>query len=342
MTRLGIVGGGQLGRMTALAAANLGIDVGVLDPDEDAPAVRVAAFHVEGALDDPDAVRRLAERVDAVTFEWENVAPDALDGLPVPVHPGPAALRVTQDRLAEKRFVRAQGIGTADFEPVERDEGAIAAALERLGGRGVLKTRRLGYDGRGQARLPDLAPLAALEAVGPGELILEAWVPFDAELSVIGARGAEGTVCYDPGRNRHENGILRETVVPSGLPPALEGQAHHIAERLLVALDYRGVLGVEMFAVGDRLLVNELAPRVHNSGHWTDGGAVTSQFEQHVRAVMGLSLGSARRLADARMMNVLGDEIPEPSAHARTVIYGKREARPGRKMGHVTHLLPLS
>ena len=342
MTTVGILGGGQLGRMLAVAGASLGMDVGVLDPDPDAPAARVAAFNIAAAYDDAHAVRALAERCDVVTYEFENVDPAVLENLPVPVHPTVRALEVGQDRVDEKRFLRSLGIATASFEAVERDPEAIAAALARLGGSGILKTRRFGYDGKGQMHLPETSPLDALASVGGGALVLEGLVPFEAELSVVAVRGAHGTAIYDPARNVHEAGILRSSTVPSGLPKRVEREAQAITRRLMEALDYRGAIGVEFFATPDGLLVNEFAPRVHNSGHWTDGAALASQFENHMRAVAGLPLASTERLADARMENLIGTEA-HGEAHAKTLgtrvtLYGKRESRAGRKMGHVTHL----
>ena len=338
---VGIVGGGQLGRMLAVAGAGLGLDVVVLDPDPDAPAARVAAANVVGAYDDPEALARLADLCDVVTYEFENVAPDVLKALDVPVHPPVRALEVGQDRLDEKRFLASIGLGTAPFEAVERDAGAIDAALARLGGRGILKTRRLGYDGKGQVRLPETSAADALAHVGAGELILEGWVAFDAEISVIGVRGGEHEATYDPAANVHREGILRRSRVPSGVSAALEMRSREATLALMRALDYRGVVGVEFFAVGERLLVNEFAPRVHNSGHWTDGACAVSQFENHMRAVAGLPIGPTHRLADALMENLIGTVAYDAASVDRAVLYGKREARPGRKMGHTVTLAPL-
>ena len=341
---VGIVGGGQLGRMLALAGAGLGLDVGILDPDPDAPAARVAAFNVVGRYDDADALARLAARSDVVTYEFENVAPAVLRNAGRPVHPTPLALEKGQDRVEEKRFLRSLGLQTAPFEPVERDADAIAAALERLGGSGILKTRRLGYDGKGQVRLPETTPATALEAVGEGALVLEGLVPFEAEISVIGVAGATGMEAYDPALNVHRDGILRTSTVPSGQPPSVERTAREATFAIMRALGYRGAIGVEFFIAAGELLVNEFAPRVHNSGHWTDGACIASQFENHMRAVAGLPLGATTRFARARMENLIGTVEPAepPSAASRTVLYGKREARPGRKMGHVTHLAPIA
>ena len=339
---VGIVGGGQLGRMLALAGADLGLDVGILDPDPDAPGARVAAFNVVGGYGDPDALAQLARRCDVVTYEFENVPPAALEGLSVPVRPPVRALEVGQDRLDEKRFLRSLGIETAPFEAVERDPRTIEAALHRLGGRGILKTRRLGYDGKGQVRLPETAPARALAAVGDGDLILEGYVAFDAELSVIAVRALDGAVrSYDPARNVHRDGILHTSTVPSGLSEPVERAAHEATERLLNALDYVGTIGVEFFVTGENLLANEFAPRVHNSGHWTDGACLHSQFENHMRAVAGMAVGSTTRLADATMTNIVGSlPRPELDGSVRTVSYGKREARAGRKMGHTVRLDP--
>ena len=337
---VGIVGGGQLGRMLALAGANLGLDVVVLDPDADAPAARVAAGNIVAAYDDAAALSELAACCEVITYEFENVAPGALRALAAPVHPTVRALEVGQDRVDEKRFLASIGLEAAPFEPVERDADAIAAALARLGGRGILKTRRMGYDGKGQVRLPETTPEAALSSVGDGALVLEGLVAFDAEVSVIGVRGADGEATYDPALNVHRDGILHTSTVPSGLPAALEERAREATITLMRALDYRGAVGVEFFVVGERLLVNEFAPRVHNSGHWTDGACVAPQFENHMRAVAGLPLGPTRRMADAVMENLVGTVAHDGTAE-RVVLYGKREVRAGRKMGHTVRLFPM-
>jgi 5-(carboxyamino)imidazole ribonucleotide synthase len=349
--RIGVLGGGQLGRMLALAAARLGYRVHVFAPDAaDGPAGQVAAARTAAAYDDARALQSFAAAVDVVTFEFENVPAAALEALAavVPVRPSPRALAVTQDRLVEKRFVQDAGVAVPPFVQVD-GPGDLAPAAETTGLPAVLKTRRFGYDGKGQAKLAALPDAdAAWDAIGAAPAILEAFVPFEREISVVAARGFDGAIaCYPPAENRHENHILRTSTAPALLPDETAARAVQIARTLLERLDYVGVLGVELFLEkGGRLLVNELAPRVHNSGHWTMDGAATSQFEQHVRAICGLPLGSPDALARAEMTNLLGDEIDGWAAllaepNARLHLYGKGEARPGRKMGHVTRLSPL-
>ena len=351
MTALGILGGGQLGRMLALAAARLGIDCHVLCPEADAPAARVSAAAHVAAWDDEAALAAFAGAVDAVTTEFENVPAGTARFLAarVPVHPSAEALEIAQDRVAEKTFLNGIGIATAPWRAVA-DAGEMAFALEAIGPRAILKTRRLGYDGKGQAWLggPQDAE-AALAAMRGAPAVLEGVVPFAREISVIAARGTDGSVrCYDPGENRHAQGILRETRVPARIDAATRDEALALAGRIVAALGYVGVIGVEMFAMADGdLLVNEIAPRVHNTGHWTLEGCAVSQFEQHVRAVCGLPLGDPSRHSDAAMTNLIGDDVDgvpallaEPGAAVH--LYGKGETRPGRKMGHVTRLGPMT
>jgi 5-(carboxyamino)imidazole ribonucleotide synthase len=334
--------------MTALAAARLGYRCHVLAPEVECPAADVAA-RTRAAYEDEAALERFARAVDVVTLELENVPVTALERLAalVPVRPGPAVLAMTQDRLLEKRAVEAAGIAVAPFWPVD-GAGDLGPALAAAGGHGILKTRRLGYDGRGQARVDAGGATAAWQALGAMPAILEAVVGFAREVSVITARGPDGALrSFPPVENRHQGGILRETLAPAALPPALAAEAVLIAETLAARLDVVGLLAVEMFLTrDDRLVVNELAPRPHNSGHWTLDACATSQFEQHVRAVCGLPLGDPAPLAAARMTNILGEEVlawpallAEPGA--RVHLYGKREVRAGRKLGHVTRLAPL-
>ncbi len=349
---LGIVGGGQLGRMIALAAARYGLRAHVYCPDRDSPAFEVAAAHTCAAYDDPEALGRFAAAVDVVTYEFENVPRAAAEALAAarPLHPSPSALATTQDRLDEKAFVASLGIPTAPFRGVaSADE--LARALDEIGRPAVLKTRRFGYDGKGQAMIREGAdPEAAFTALGGAPCILEGFVPFEREVSVVAARTAAGEFgAWDLCANEHRNHILDATRVPAGVSPATEREAIEVARRIADALGYVGVLAVEMFLVRDagaeRLVVNEIAPRVHNSGHWTLEGAETSQFEQHVRAVCGWPLGSTRRLGRVEMRNLIGADaeawaaiLGEPGAHLH--LYGKDEARPGRKMGHVTRVAP--
>jgi 5-(carboxyamino)imidazole ribonucleotide synthase len=346
---VGILGAGQLGRMLAIAAARLGLRARLYDPAEEAPAADVAPV-VRAAWDDAAALAAFAAAVDVVTLEFENVPVATLGALAplVPVRPGPRALAVAQDRVEEKRFLRAAGAMTAPFAAVEGPEDA-AAALRGFGGPAILKTRRMGYDGKGQVRVADAADLpAAFAALGGAPAVLEGVAPFVREISVVAARGLDGTVrAYDPGENRHEGGVLRRTVVPAAIDADTAARAVALAGDILRALDYVGAMGVELFHMPDGALwVNEIAPRVHNTGHWTIEACAVDQFGQHVRAVCGWPLGDPRRHCDATMDNLLGDEAAdwarlaaEPGAALH--LYGKGTARPGRKMGHVTRTRPL-
>ena len=346
---IGILGGGQLGRMLALAGAQLGLRAHIYCPETTSPAGEVSAAATCAAYEDEDALRVFAACVDAVTYEFENVparTAEVLSAL-VPVRPGPRALEVAQDRLIEKTFLLDLGIATVDFASVP-DLDALTVAVQAIGCPSILKTRRFGYDGKGQTRLDRTADApAAWEAIGRAPAILEGFVDFDAEVSVIVARGPDGTTAaYDPARNKHANHILALSTVPSGLSAAVENEARAIAASIVTALDYAGVMGVEFFvAPGGRLLVNEIAPRVHNSGHWTMEACVASQFEQHIRAVAGWPLADPVRHSDAVMENLIGtdaDRWRDIAAEPGTALhlYGKNEARPGRKMGHVTRLSP--
>ena len=345
LSTIGILGGGQLGRMLALAAARLGMQAHILDPAEAPPAAAVAARATRAGWDDAETLAAFARDCDVVTFEFESIPAAALDAIEpyAPVHPSGRALAVSQDRLDEKRFLTGLGLAVAPHAPVA-DEASLEAALASVGLPGILKTRRLGYDGHGQARIetPD-ATAGALDAMGGAPAILERVVAFEREISVVAARGIDGAVvAYDPGENHHEGGILRRTRVPAQLSTAQRTDAVLIAGRILNALDYVGVIGVEMFVTPQGLLVNEIAPRVHNSGHWTEVACVVDQFEQHIRAIAGWPLGDGRRHSDVEMENLLGDVSCAPERAAdpavRLHLYGKAEARPGRKMGHLTRL----
>ncbi|HUE80033.1 MAG TPA: 5-(carboxyamino)imidazole ribonucleotide synthase [Sphingomicrobium sp.] len=343
---IGIVGGGQLGRMLALAAARLGYDCHIYAPDADPPAARVAARATRAAYDDLAQLHAFAAAVDVATYEFENLPAASLAELGGKLRPGTASLAIAQDRAAEKRFVKGLGAPVAPWVTIDRDED-LDAAEQALGLPLVLKSRRLGYDGKGQAwaREPGSAR-NAWESIGRAPAIAEAAVDFAAEFSVILARSASGeTAVWDVPLNRHEGGILRRSEVPAGEPVAgLADQAIAIAAAVAEALGHVGVLTVEFFACSSGPVVNEIAPRVHNSGHWTIDGAATSQFEQHIRAICGLPLGSTARLAPSVSMdNLIGDEvlawpklIAEPGA--RLHLYGKGAPSPGRKMGHVTRL----
>jgi len=346
---IGIVGGGQLGRMLAMAAAQLGYRCHVYAPDPGCVAAEVAAAFTEGAFDDEGALVRFAAEIDVATFEFENIAAGPLAALAalVPLHPGVDALKIAQDRLEEKSFIQRLSGRPAPFAPVD-DPAGLDAALAATGTPAILKTRRFGYDGKGQMRIdaPEEAE-TAWAAVRGAPCVLEGFVAFDAEFSILLCRNAEGQVATWPApRNRHEGGILVESSVPAGgdLAAAIaEGEA--LARRAAEALDYVGVMAMEYFAVGGAATFNEMAPRVHNSGHWTIEGARTSQFENHIRAICGLPLGATGLTAPrVEMHNLVGADaggwpaiLADPAAHLH--LYGKTEARPGRKMGHVTRLL---
>ena len=344
---IGVLGGGQLGRMLALAAARLGYRVHVFRPERDSPAAEVAAAATMAAWDDEAALDRFADSVDVVTLEFENLPVAAVKRIAgrVPVRPGPRALAAAQDRIAEKALMARLGIPTTPWAEV-RGADSLAAARARLGDDCLLKTARGGYDGKGQ--LPVAAatdPAAAWRKLGAEVGILEARVDFEREISVILARGLDGAcAAWDAVENRHVDGILDTTVAPAPVSAALAGRARAAAGRIAEALDVVGLLAVEMFVARDgRLLANEIAPRPHNSGHWTMDACRTGQFEQAVRAVCGLPLGPVERFADATMHNLLGERIDEwrrwlADPDAKLHIYGKAETRPGRKMGHVTRL----
>ena len=346
---VGILGGGQLGRMLALAAAELGLSSHIYCPDPKSPAFAVAAARSVAPYEDETALAAFAAVVDVVTFEFENVPVATVRTLSgrVPVLPGARSLEVAQDRLAEKTLMGELGIAVPAFAPVA-SQPEIYSALAKTGRPAILKTRRLGYDGKGQAAIRSGDDLvAAWRSIGEAPAILEALVAFEREISVILARGADGTMrAYDICENRHANGILATTTIPANVTPDLAARAVGIAEQIAAALDHVGVLAVEMFVLaGETLLVNEIAPRVHNSGHWTEDACLISQFEQHIRAICGWPLGDADRHSDTTMENLIGGDITrwreilaEPGA--RLHIYGKADARPGRKMGHVNRLQP--
>ncbi|WP_234853529.1 5-(carboxyamino)imidazole ribonucleotide synthase [Paracoccus everestensis] len=336
---IGILGGGQLGRMLSVAASRLGLRCHVYEPGA-APAGDVAWRVTTAPYEDEAALRAFADSVDVITYEFENVPTSALDLLESirPIRPNRRALAVSQDRLTEKTFLNDIGLATAPFADVP-GPADLDAAVQAIGRPSILKTRRMGYDGKGQVRIGD----------GPAEWtgapsVLEGFVDFSAEISVIIARGADGQVAaFDPGLNVHEGGILRTTTVPCGLAGAVTTDAVLIAARIANALDYVGVMGVELFVTAQRLIVNEIAPRVHNSGHWTQAGCAVDQFEQHIRAVAGLPLGDGRRYADVRMENLIGDDLDRVpdllgAPNTQVHLYGKGAPRPGRKMGHVNRI----
>ncbi|MCX2725350.1 5-(carboxyamino)imidazole ribonucleotide synthase [Roseibium salinum] len=347
---IGILGGGQLGRMLAQSAASLGLKAHVFCPDPNSPAFDVCAAFTVAPYEDLDALDRFAESVSVVTYEFENVpgATAAHLDAKLPVRPGVRALEVSQDRLFEKRFLSGAGVAIADFAEIDSQAG-LDAALASFGGQGVLKTRRFGYDGKGQIMIRKPEDAAnAFQAIGAVPAVLEALVPFDCEVSVIVGRDLDGSsASYDIARNHHENHILKTSTVPADVSDATTRSASAMAEKIVAGLDYVGVMGVEMFLLRDgdeeKLLVNEIAPRVHNSGHWTQDACLTSQFDQHIRAVAGWPLGATERHSDAVMENLIGADVDgwqsvlkEPQA--RLHLYGKAETREGRKMGHVNRI----
>ncbi len=343
---IGIIGGGQLGKMLAVAAAQLGYTCHIFEPGESPCAADVAARFTRADYDDVEALRRFADGVDVATYEFENVPAKSLDVIASKLRPGVASLQVGQHRGREKEFIEGTGARVGPWMRVDSEADALEA--ERLLGTPlVLKTRRLGYDGKGQAWAQQAGSVVeAWDAIGREPAVAEARIDFDCEFSVVLARGADGAIAtWDLPLNDHENGILRRSTVPAG--DAVErhhGEAVAVATKIAETLGHIGVLTVEFFATADGPIVNEIAPRVHNSGHWTIEGAVTSQFEQHIRAICGLPLGSTARVGSSAVMeNLLGDEIEgwprlvaEPEAHVH--LYGKGNHRPGRKMGHVTRI----
>ena len=348
---IGIVGTGQLGRMLALAAAKLGFRVRTFGPEEDPPAARVADSHTSARYEDVDTLTAFAKTIDVATYEFENIPPltvRALMDAGVPVRPDDQVLSVCQDRLAEKTFLQDMGLATAAFFSVDKLSD-IAPALAQTSGKAILKTRRFGYDGKGQARIdPGTDPAIAFEACGGQPCILEGLVSFDCEISQIAARGADGAKAFfDPACNSHRDGILRLSEVPSGVPHATIDQARVLTGALLDKLNYVGVMTVEFFwSTKQGLIANEIAPRVHNSGHWTVEACAVSQFEQHIRAVAGWPLGDGARHSDAEMHNLIGQDaeaweslLTDPAVSL--TLYGKREMRRGRKMGHWVRTAPI-
>lgn len=338
---IGILGGGQLGRMLSVAASRLGFRSHIYEPGA-APAGDVAYMVTKAGYDDADALQKFAKSVDVITYEFENIPAEALDVLEKikPIRPNRRALAVSQDRLDEKEFLRGIGLQVAPFIKVET-EADLPAALDLIGVPSILKTRRMGYDGKGQIRFRSADQHDWTNAPS----VLEGFIDFSSEISVIVARGIDGQVAaYDPGLNIHKNGILKTTTVPSGITPRLVTDAVLLAAKIVGALDYIGVMGVELFVTPNGLIVNEIAPRVHNSGHWTQVGCTVDQFEQHIRAVAGLPLGDGKRYADVMMENLIGNDIDrltgffaEPDCQIH--IYGKAMARSGRKMGHINRII---
>ncbi|WP_374653055.1 5-(carboxyamino)imidazole ribonucleotide synthase [Dongia sp.] len=340
---IGILGGGQLGRMSALAAGRLGYKVHIFSPEKDGPAAQVSWRNTVARYDDLAALEAFAKSVDVVTFEFENIPAEAAEILAKvkPTRPAPRVLHVTQERLREKRFLEGIGVPVTAFRDVKSAAG-LPEAVAAIGTPSILKSASFGYDGKGQVRIEAGTDLEeAWKKMGGTVAILEGFIDFDCEISVIVARNPQGEVAlFEPARNHHKHHILDTSSVPAGIPAKTAHAAEAIARQIAGEIGLVGLLAVEMFVTKDgRVLVNELAPRPHNSGHWSQDGAVTSQFEQHVRAVCGLPLGNPARHSDTVMTNLIGDEVetwpqlladPDVKLH----LYGKAEARPGRKMGH--------
>ena len=343
---IGILGGGQLGRMLSVAAARLGFKCHIFEPGAQPPAAQVADQLTTAPYEDHAALTAFAKGCDVVTFEFENVPTAALDVIEAhaPIHPGREALRISQDRLTEKTFLQNLGLSVAPFADVP-DSNTMTRAVAQVGAPAILKTRRFGYDGKGQARLQSTEDAAqAFAEMNGAPAILEGFVNFSHEVSVIAARNAAGDVaCFDPGENVHRNGILHTTNVPARLSAAQKTDAVLLAAKILNALDYVGILGVELFVTQQGLIVNEIAPRVHNSGHWTQQGCTVDQFEQHIRAITGWALGDGARFADVVMENLIGtdmDRVPDLARQPDTSLhlYGKAEVKAGRKMGHMNQI----
>ena len=345
---IGILGGGQLGRMLSVAAARLGFRCHIFEPSVNPPAAHVAHSLTCASYEDEKALSEFAATVDVITYEFENIPTSALDTLENlrPIRPGREALRISQDRTTEKDFLNNLGLKTAHYAAIETFED-LKNAIETISTPAILKTRRCGYDGKGQARLTTLDDIEkAFEAMQGQASVLEEFIQFSHEVSVIGARTASGDVaCFDPGENVHRNGILHTTTVPARLNASQRTDAVLLTAKIMNALDYVGVMGVELFVTGAGLIVNEIAPRVHNSGHWTQNGCAVDQFEQHIRAVAGWPLGDGTRQSDIVMENLIGTDITRAAELAVTKnvalhLYGKSEIKTGRKMGHFNRIVP--
>ncbi len=343
---IGILGGGQLGRMLALAAARLGMKTHIYCPDPESPAFDVTPRKTVAAYDDEASLAAFAAAVDLITYEFENVPVATAEflGRRKPLRPDARALGIAQDRLAEKAFLAVNRIPVAPFAAVPNLQ-QLEAELKEIGLPAVLKTTRLGYDGKGQRTIGKRREAReAFAALEPKPLVLETFVPFDKEISVVVARGVDGSIAaFDPAENTHRDHILKTSRVPARISRKAAARAVEAATAIASALDYVGVLGVEFFVLPDgKLLVNEVAPRVHNSGHWTEAVCITDQFEQHIRAICGWPLGDTRRLADVTMENLIGDEVGAVPARLRPAtrpnLYGKAESRTGRKMGHINRI----
>ncbi len=341
---IGILGGGQLGRMLCVAAAKLGYRTHIFEPQPNPPAAQVASTTTTAAYSDAAALADFAASVDVITYEFENIPLAALAPLSAirPIFPPLKALEISQDRLNEKQFLTGIGLEVAPYAPVN-SAADLTKALESIGTPAILKTRRMGYDGKGQVRITsaDLAASAVEQIASPA--VLEGFVHFEREISIIAARGVSGEiVCFDPVENIHKNGILHTSTVPADLSLAQQTDAIILAGKILNALDYVGVLAVELFVTPDGLVVNEIAPRVHNSGHWTQDACLIDQFEQHIRAIASQPLGDGHRHSNAVMTNLIGSDPVDFTGQTSLHLYGKAESRPGRKMGHYTKISPIS
>ena len=343
---IGILGGGQLGQMLSMAASRLGFKTHIFEPSENPPASNVASKFTRAEYDDYDALKQFASSVDVVTYEFENIPTAALDIIETQseIFPNREALKISQDRLIEKEFINKLGFKTASFCEVNSIEELIHA-INQIGAPSILKTRRFGYDGKGQVKVqPSSKPEEVWKNLGEKALILEGFINFSSEFSVIGSRSKDGQIsCFDPGENVHKDGILRTTTVPAHLTNQQKTEAVLITAKILETLKYVGVIGIEFFLEKNSLVINEFAPRVHNSGHWTQNGCTVDQFEQHIRAITGWKLGNAERHSDVIMENLIGDEIYKTNqlvedGSIALHLYGKADVNPGRKMGHFNRI----
>ena len=343
---IGILGGGQLCQMLSMAAARLGFKTHIFEPSENPPASNVASKFTRAEYDDYDALKQFASSVDVVTYEFENIPTAALDIIETQseIFPNREALKISQDRLIEKEFINKLGFKTASFCEVNSIEELIHA-INQIGAPSILKTRRFGYDGKGQVKVQSSAkPEEIWKNLGEKALILEGFINFSSEFSVIGSRSKDGQIsCFDPGENVHKDGILRTTTVPAHLTNQQKTEAVLITAKILETLKYVGVIGIEFFLEKNSLVINEFAPRVHNSGHWTQNGCTVDQFEQHIRAITGWKLGNAERHSDVIMENLIGDEIYKTNqlvedGSIALHLYGKADVNPGRKMGHFNRI----
>ena len=343
---IGILGGGQLGRMLALAAARLGLRCHIYEPGSTPPAAQVSETVTTADWNDLDELSTFANAFDVITYEFENIPTTTLDHLEklVPIRPGRAALAASQDRIMEKDFLTGLGLQVTPYRAIDSLADLKQACVD-IGTPAILKTRRFGYDGKGQSRLRSSDDAsAAFDALKGAPAVLERFVDFQREVSVIAARGLDGAVaCFDPGENVHRDGILHTTTVPADLNPAQRTDAVLLAAKILNGLEYVGVLGVELFVTAQGLIVNEIAPRVHNSGHWTQNACLVDQFEQHIRAVCGWPLADGTRHSDAVMTNLIGEDADTWADVSDGLhLYGKAETREGRKMGHINRISPKS